>query len=54
MAEGTVPVVIAVTLDTSFYIGAPNSRGRGSRILGMARAGDIRIDISDEILTETT
>jgi putative PIN family toxin of toxin-antitoxin system len=53
MAEGTAPVVIAVTLDTSFYIGALNSRGRGSRVLGMARAGEIRIDISDAILAET-
>ena len=53
MAEGTAPVVIAVTLDTSFYIGALNSRGHGSRVLGMARAGEIRIDISDAILAET-
>src|SRR6266536_1539735 len=53
MAEGTAPVVIAVTPDTSFYIGALNSRGQGSRILGMARAGEIRIDISDAILAET-
>jgi hypothetical protein len=45
--------VIAVTRDTSFYIGALNSRGNGSRVLGMARAREIRIDISDAILAET-
>jgi putative PIN family toxin of toxin-antitoxin system len=45
--------VIAVTLDTSFYIGALNSRGQGSRVLSMARAGEIRVDISDAILAET-
>ena len=45
--------MIAVTLDTSFYIGALNSRGQGSRVLVMARAGEIRIDISDAILAET-
>ncbi len=45
--------MIAVTLDTSFYIGALNSRGAGSRLLDMARAGAIRIDISEPIMTET-
>jgi uncharacterized protein len=45
--------VITVTLDTSFYIGALNSRSAGSRLLGMARAGAIRIDISEPIMAET-
>jgi putative PIN family toxin of toxin-antitoxin system len=45
--------VIAVTLDTSFYIGALNSRGGGSRLLSMALAGEVRVDISEPIVTET-
>ncbi len=40
----------AVTLDTSFYIGALNSRRHGSRVLGVACAREIRIVISDAIL----
>ena len=42
-----------VTFDTSFYIGALNSRGAGSRLLEMARAGEIRADISEPIIRET-
>lgn len=45
--------MITVTLDTSFYIGALNSRGAGSRLLAIANAGGIRVDISPPILTET-
>ncbi len=44
--------MVSVTLDTSVYVGAFNSRGSGSRLLGMARAGQLRIDISDAILSE--
>jgi hypothetical protein len=45
--------MIAVTLDTSFYIGALNARGAGSRLLSMARAGEVRVDITDSIMAET-
>ena len=45
--------MIAVTLDTSFYAGALNSRGAGSRLLSMAKAGLIRVDLSEPILAET-
>jgi putative PIN family toxin of toxin-antitoxin system len=45
--------VLAVTLDTSVYVGALNSRGFSARIFAVARAGVVRIDISDAILTET-
>jgi uncharacterized protein len=45
--------VLAVTLDTSVYVGALNSRGFGARIFTLARSGVIRIDISDAILAET-
>jgi uncharacterized protein len=45
--------VVSVTFDTSFYVGALNSHGAGSRLLGMVHAGEIRMDISDAILTET-
>jgi hypothetical protein len=45
--------LIAVTLDTSFYVGALNSRGAGSRLLGAAKAGAIRVDISEPIMQET-
>jgi putative PIN family toxin of toxin-antitoxin system len=44
--------VVSVTLDTSVYIGALNSGGFGSRLFTMARAGIIRIDISDAIIDE--
>jgi uncharacterized protein len=47
------PSVIGVTLDTSVYIGALNSRGFGSDLLMMAAAGEIRIDTSEAILSET-
>src|ERR1035441_5346200 len=53
MAQGTAPVVLSATLDTSVYIGALNSSGFGSRIFTLARTGVIRIDISDAILSET-
>lgn len=46
--------MLSVTIDTSVYVSALNSRGAGSRLLGMGRAGQIRIDISDAILSETT
>lgn len=45
--------MFAVTLDTSVYIGALNSRGFSARIFTLAQAGEVRIDISDAILTET-
>ena len=45
--------MVRVTLDTSVYIGALNSRGFGSRLFAMAQSGAIRIDTSDAILDET-
>jgi len=45
--------VLSATFDTSAYIGALNSRGFGGRLLALAQAGEIRIDISDAILEET-
>lgn len=45
--------MVSVTLDTSVYIGALNSRGFGSRLFAMAQSGAIRIDASDAILDET-
>jgi putative PIN family toxin of toxin-antitoxin system len=45
--------VIGATLDTSVYIRALHFGGPATVIIGHARAGTIRIDISDGILTET-
>ncbi|HXB73555.1 MAG TPA: putative toxin-antitoxin system toxin component, PIN family [Candidatus Acidoferrales bacterium] len=45
--------MISATLDTSVYIRALHFGGPATVILGYARAGTIRIDISDEILAET-
>jgi putative PIN family toxin of toxin-antitoxin system len=41
-----------VTLDTNIYVSALNFGGRPAQLLGMAQAGSIRIDISDEIIDE--
>jgi putative PIN family toxin of toxin-antitoxin system len=53
VAQGTTPVVLSVTLDTSVYVGTLNSRGFGGRLFGLAQAGSLRIDLSDAILDET-
>jgi uncharacterized protein len=45
--------VISATLDTSVYIRALHFGGPATVIIGHARAGSIRIDISDAILAET-
>ncbi len=45
--------VISATLDTSVYIRALHFGGPATVIIGHARAGNIRIDISDAILAET-
>jgi hypothetical protein len=45
--------VISATLDTSVYIRALHFGGPATLILGHARAGSIRIDISDAIVAET-
>jgi putative PIN family toxin of toxin-antitoxin system len=45
--------VISATLDTSVYIRALHFGGPATVIIGHARAGRIRIDISDAILAET-
>jgi putative PIN family toxin of toxin-antitoxin system len=45
--------VISATLDTSVYIRALHFGGPATVIIGYARAGSIRIDISDAILAET-
>ena len=41
-----------VTLDTNVYVSALQFAGRAARLLGMAHAGTIRIDISPEIEEE--
>jgi putative PIN family toxin of toxin-antitoxin system len=43
---------VRVTLDTNVYVSALNFGGRAARLLGMAQAGMIRIDISDQIEAE--
>jgi putative PIN family toxin of toxin-antitoxin system len=45
--------VVSATLDTSVYIRALHLGGPATVIIGNARAGIIRIDISDEIVAET-
>jgi predicted nucleic acid-binding protein len=43
----------SATLDTSVYIRALHFGGPAALLLGHARAGTIRIDISDPLLDET-
>lgn len=43
---------MSVTLDTNIYVSALEFGGVGARILGMARAGALRVDISDAIVAE--
>lgn len=45
--------MISATLDISVYIRALHFSGRAAVIIGHARAGSIRIDISDAIVAET-
>ena len=45
--------MISATLDTTVYIRALHFGGPATVIIGHARAGNIRIDISDAILAET-
>lgn len=44
--------MLRVTLDTNVYVSALEFGGVGARLLGMARAGIVRIDVSDAILDE--
>lgn len=44
--------MLGVTLDTNIYVSALEFGGIGARLLGMARAGMFRIDVSDAILDE--
>ena len=44
--------MVGVTLDTNIYVSALEFGGIGARLLGMGRAGNIRIDVSDAILDE--
>jgi uncharacterized protein len=44
--------VLSVTLDTNIYVSALEFGGVGARLLGLARAGMIGIDVSDAILDE--
>ena len=44
--------MFGVTLDTNIYVSALEFGGVGARLLGMARAGMFRIDVSDAILDE--
>ena len=41
-----------ITLDTNVYVSALEFGGVGSRLIGMVRAGLIRMDVSDAILDE--
>ena len=43
---------MSVTLDTNIYVSALEFGGIGARLLGMAHAGSLRIDVSDAILDE--
>lgn len=45
--------VAGVTLDSNVYVSALQFGGICARLLGMARMGIIRVDISDAILSET-
>jgi uncharacterized protein len=45
--------LISATLDTSVYVRAFNFTGAAAALLGHARAGNFRIDISEAILEET-
>jgi uncharacterized protein len=45
--------LISATLDSSVYIRALHFGGPAALLIGHARAGNIRIDISDAILDET-
>jgi putative PIN family toxin of toxin-antitoxin system len=44
--------VVGVTADTNIYISALNFGGPPDKLLDMARAGDIELHISDDILGE--
>ena len=44
--------MVGVTLDTNIYISALEFGGVCARLLGMARVGLVRIDVSDPILDE--
>ena len=44
--------MLRVTLDTNIYVSALEFGGVGARLAGMARAGMIRIGVSDAILDE--
>jgi putative PIN family toxin of toxin-antitoxin system len=45
--------LISATFDTSVYIRAINFGGPAAKLLGKAKAGDFRLDVSDAILAET-
>ena len=44
--------MLRVTLDTNVFVSALEFGGAGARLLGIARAGMIQIDVSDAILDE--
>jgi putative PIN family toxin of toxin-antitoxin system len=46
--------LISVTADSNIYISAFNFRGKPRKLLDMAQAGLIRLDVSDFIIEETT
>jgi putative PIN family toxin of toxin-antitoxin system len=45
--------LISATLDSSVYVRALHFGGQGALLIAHARAGNIRIDVSDPILNET-
>jgi putative PIN family toxin of toxin-antitoxin system len=44
--------VPAVTADSNFWVSAFNFRGKPRRLIDMADAGEVRIDISEHIIEE--
>ncbi len=45
--------MISATVDSNIYVSALQFGGIGVRLIGMARSGAIRMDISEAILAET-
>ena len=41
-----------ITLDSSIYVSAFEFGGVCARLIGLARAGEFRVDVSDAIITE--
>jgi uncharacterized protein len=46
--------VVRVTADTNIYISALNFGGPPDKLIELARAGEIHLSISDDIMNEVT